>query len=92
MCRAYALVAWIWAFIWHLPLDLIKWIMAYILNEDGFRDRMHGRGPATLATEQAAEVGVKERESMKPNLGRTSVQVRVSIHTPPAFQFLRSLP
>lgn len=23
--------------------------MAYILNEDGFRDRMHGRQPATIA-------------------------------------------
>ena len=45
------LVAWIWALIFHMPLDLIKWMMAYILNEDGFRDRMRGKKPSNVALE-----------------------------------------
>ena len=47
------LVSWIWAAIFHVPLDLIKWGMAYALNEDGFRDRMHGKKPTNVATETA---------------------------------------
>lgn len=80
-CRAYALVAWIWSFIWYVPLDAIKWAIAYVLNEDGFRDRMHGRTPATIAAEQAVATE-GEKPSMarvsagaRPALGRTSVQV-----------------
>ena len=37
--RYYVIVAWIWSIIWYLGLDPIKWIMMYILNEDGVRDR-----------------------------------------------------
>ncbi len=33
------IVAWIWSIIWYLGLDPIKWVMMYILNEDGVRDR-----------------------------------------------------
>jgi hypothetical protein len=75
-CLAYAVVAWIWSFIWHIPLDGIKWAMAYILNEDGFRDRMHGRDPATLAS--TAKVNLGEGDGLgpaegKPSVGRTSL-------------------
>ncbi len=35
----YVLVSWIWALIWHMGLDPLKWIMAYAINDDGFRDR-----------------------------------------------------
>ena len=38
-CRAYVLVAWIWSFAWYLLLDPLKWAMAYIMNEDGFRSQ-----------------------------------------------------
>ena len=37
--RYYVIVAWIWSIIWYLGLDPIKWVMMYILNEDGVRDR-----------------------------------------------------
>ena len=71
------MVAWIWAFIWHLPLDLIKWAMAYILNEDGFRDRMHGRDPASLAKKDAVVLGEGDglgpKEEGKPSVARTSL-------------------
>ena len=30
-------VAWIWAIIWYVALDPIKWAMQWILDEDGFR-------------------------------------------------------
>lgn len=71
------MVAWIWSFIWHLPLDLIKWSMAYVLNEDGFRDRLHGRTPASIAEEQAAATppaeGAPPTEGGRPSVGRTSL-------------------
>ncbi|MEW5300835.1 MAG: hypothetical protein WDW36_003735 [Sanguina aurantia] len=34
----YVIVAWIWAAIWYMGLDPIKWALCWILNEDGFRD------------------------------------------------------
>jgi H+-transporting ATPase len=37
--RYYVIVAWIWAFMFYLGLDPLKWLMAYIGNEDGIRDR-----------------------------------------------------
>lgn len=92
-CLAYAVVAWIWAFIWYIPLDLIKWIIAYILNEDGFRDRMHGRDPAAAVTEAAAEGEkgpnvARVSTGVRPALGRTSVQgafISSSVGTTGAF-------
>ena len=38
-CSYYVVVGIIWSIIWYVGLDPIKWLMAYILNEDGFRDR-----------------------------------------------------
>lgn len=37
-CTYWILVAWIWSAIWYVLLDPIKWMLAYALNEDGFRD------------------------------------------------------
>lgn len=39
-CTSYVIVAWIWSAIWHIPLDIVKWILCYILNDDGFRDKV----------------------------------------------------
>lgn len=36
-CTYYAVVAWIWSLIWHMGLDPLKWIMYYIMDEEGFR-------------------------------------------------------
>lgn len=58
--------------------------MAYILNEDGFRDRMHGRSPATIADQQAATTaetapegppgpGEARPSEGRPSVGRTSL-------------------
>ena len=37
-CTDYVVVGIVWSIIWYVGLDPIKWVMAYILNEDGFRD------------------------------------------------------
>ena len=51
--------------------------MAYVLNEDGFRDRLHGRTPASIAEEQAAATppaeGAPPTEGGRPSVGRTSL-------------------
>ncbi|KAK9798585.1 hypothetical protein WJX73_003965 [Symbiochloris irregularis] len=80
-CEAYVIVAWIWAFIWYLPLDPIKWFMAYVLNEDGFRDRMHGKRPQNIATEtenvdlpSQSRVIPKPQAPNKGSLARSSAQ------------------
>lgn len=38
-CTYYVIAAWIWAGMWHLGLDPIKWAMYYIMDEEGFRQR-----------------------------------------------------
>ena len=38
-CTYYVVAAWIWAAIWHLGLDPIKWMLFYFLDEEGFRRR-----------------------------------------------------
>lgn len=35
----YVIVAWIWSAIWYVLLDPIKWMLCWVLNEDGFRDK-----------------------------------------------------
>jgi H+-transporting ATPase len=38
-CTYYVIAAWIWSAIWSFGLDPIKWLMHYILNEEGIRDQ-----------------------------------------------------
>ena len=38
-CTYYVIAAWIWAAIWSFGLDPIKWLMHYILNEEGIREQ-----------------------------------------------------
>ena len=67
LCRSWVLVSWIWSLLWHMPLDLIKWAMAYVLNEDGFRQRIHGKKPTNIATE-TAEVDLPSQARSLPCL------------------------
>ena len=41
-CSGYILVAWIWALLFYVPLDPIKWVMLWILNEENLRKRVSG--------------------------------------------------
>ena len=52
--------------------------MAYILNEDGFRDRMHGRQPSTVVdapppVEPVPEDGPPPAAEGRPSVARTSL-------------------
>jgi H+-transporting ATPase len=38
-CTGYIIVAWVWSCIWYMGLDPLKWALAWILNEDGFRSK-----------------------------------------------------
>jgi len=53
-CTGYVIVAWIWAAIWYFPLDLIKWALCWILNEDGFRDGVQHRSRSAPAEDKGA--------------------------------------
>ena len=50
----YVIVAWIWALIWYLGLDPIKWMMMYFLNEDGIRDKRAHKEAKRVRAEQHA--------------------------------------
>ena len=55
-CTYYVAVGIIWSIIWYVGLDPIKWVMAYILNEDGFRDRKVRHSATASSTLRAAFV------------------------------------
>lgn len=54
-CTGYVIVAWIWAAIWYVLLDPIKWAMYWILNEDGFRDEVSFRKQKKRTLERASK-------------------------------------
>ncbi|KAK9829684.1 hypothetical protein WJX72_007324 [[Myrmecia] bisecta] len=54
-CTYYLIVAWVWSIIWYMGLDPIKWLLAFLLNEDGMRDL------ALHKKEQKEVVGRMER-------------------------------
>jgi H+-transporting ATPase len=41
-CTYYVVAAWIWSLIWHMGLDPLKWIMMYMMDDEGFRSRGGG--------------------------------------------------
>ena len=73
----YVIVAWIWAGIWYMLLDPIKWALAWFLNEDGFRDRglwkkQTKRAPVAEDKGAATATGVAAPTHANP-LGRASL-------------------
>jgi len=52
--RYYVVVAWIWAIIWYVALDPIKWAMAWILDEEGMRT---GKGSIKSGSSSKADEG-----------------------------------
>lgn len=75
-CTGYVIAAWIWSIIWHFGLDPIKWMMLYILDEEGFRQKplfqsMYGRRFEHMGA--GLNLGIN-----KPSISRTSVS-RVSM-------------
>ncbi|EFN55631.1 hypothetical protein CHLNCDRAFT_133797 [Chlorella variabilis] len=79
-CTYYAVVAWIWSLIWHMGLDPLKWIMYYIMDEEGFRaggmfnNIFRSRGEHMGA---AANIGVNKMSMSRVSATRASMS-RVS--------------
>ncbi|CCI46061.1 unnamed protein product [Albugo candida] len=50
---AYTLIAWLWAIVWHIPLDFIKFALNYLINKGGdtytqtaFKSRINAGHPS----------------------------------------------
>ncbi|KDD77131.1 hypothetical protein H632_c12p1 [Helicosporidium sp. ATCC 50920] len=86
-CLGYVLVAWVWSLIWYLGLDLIKWIMFYVLNEEGFRQggffsTFYSRRGESMGA--AAGAGVNKNSMARASLSRLSGQRTSSLGAVPS--------
>jgi H+-transporting ATPase len=75
-CTYYVVFSWIWAIIWYLGLDPIKWVLAYILDEDGARTGKHlpaGSEAGPKASEPETHGIMSGQVSRHNPLGRVSV-------------------
>ncbi|EIE19189.1 plasma-membrane proton-e [Coccomyxa subellipsoidea C-169] len=82
-CTYYVIVAWIWAALFYLGLDPIKFAMMWISNEEGFRDRSlffrKRRRPAAPEVTEEEAMGAMTEQShvVQPTyqnaLGRASL-------------------
>lgn len=54
-CSYYVIAAWIWAIIWYMGLDPIKWALAWALDEDSMRTGRRGLIDRTQAPKQTEE-------------------------------------
>ncbi|KAL3143237.1 hypothetical protein ABBQ38_002088 [Trebouxia sp. C0009 RCD-2024] len=54
-CTYYVIAAWIWAIIWYMGLDPIKWALAWALDEDSMRTGRRGLIDRTQAPKQTEE-------------------------------------
>ncbi|GAB4823503.1 hypothetical protein N2152v2_010549 [Parachlorella kessleri] len=78
-CTYYVIAAWIWAIIWHMGLDPIKWAMMYILNEEGIRQRgLYDTIFRTRGEHMGAAVGAGVTKH--PSIGRVSARRSVDAH------------
>jgi len=83
-CTYYVVAAWIWAAIWYLGLDPIKWFMLYILDEEGFRRAplfqtvFNKRGEHMGA---AANIGVNKTSMSRVSVSRISGGVSTGGYT-----------
>lgn len=84
-CRYYVVVAWIWAIIWYVALDPIKWGMAWILDEEGYRT---GKGSLRAAPSSKADEGAGLNH-VGPST-RHNPMGRVSIGPPTSLQLERA--
>eukprot|EP00878_Enallax_costatus_P000726 GHUV01000839.1.p1 GENE.GHUV01000839.1~~GHUV01000839.1.p1 ORF type:complete len:832 (+),score=189.21 GHUV01000839.1:2414-4909(+) len=86
-CTYWIVVAWIWSIIWYMALDPIKWLLMWLLNEEGWRDKhiirdhltRRRRHPAKTGEEHYVQVGAAAANHLNP-MGRASLQ-KVDPHT-----------
>ena len=81
-CTYYAVVAWVWAAIWYIGLDPIKWLMMWVLNEEGIRGRSFWAGTLVDRKEITGAAAQGISRTSVANYARTSV-ARASMTGPP---------
>ncbi|CAL8464533.1 g4068 [Coccomyxa elongata] len=82
-CTYYVIVAWIWAMLFYLGLDPLKWALMWIFNEEGFRDRRRlsrdrrRAPPSEVGREEAMATMTGQSHVVPPTyqnaLGRASI-------------------
>ncbi|PSC74572.1 plasma-membrane proton-efflux P-type ATPase [Micractinium conductrix] len=82
-CTYYVIVAWVWSLIWHMGLDPLKWIMMYMLDEEGFRTSRGGMFGNVFRTRgermgAGAGIGVNKMSMSRVSTQRVSMN-RVSV-------------
>ncbi len=70
-CTYYVVAAWIWAAIWSFGLDPIKWMMHYILNEEGIRQQSFYE--TFFNKPPQAPQGLNARVSLRSSMSRMSM-------------------
>ncbi|GLI62247.1 hypothetical protein VaNZ11_004843 [Volvox africanus] len=83
-CLGYVIVAWIWSGIWYVLLDPIKWILCWVLNEDGFRDVSSARFERRqelqrISQEKTVDMAGMTTPTISNPLGRASIQKPVAM-------------
>ncbi len=77
-CTYYVVASWIWAIIWYFGLDPLKWMMFYLLNEEGFRHTplfqtaFNRRGEHMGAS---ANIGINKMSMSRVSVNRISGRV-----------------
>ena len=69
-CTYYVVAAWIWAAIWSFGLDPVKWLMHYILNEDGIREQSLYE---TFFNKPRQHVALNAKVSLRDSMSRMSM-------------------
>lgn len=77
-CTEYAIVAWIWAMIWYVGLDPVKWMIMWILNEEGIRGHGFFQGMLAQRHEITGVAAQGITRTSVAQFARTSSVVRVS--------------
>jgi hypothetical protein len=77
----YAIVAWVWAAIWYLGLDPLKWVLMYMMDEEGIRgrgiwDTFYSRKGEHMGA--AANIGINKMSASRVSASRVSMG-RVSL-------------
>lgn len=70
-CTYYVVAAWIWAAIWSFGLDPIKWMMHYILDEEGIRQQSFYE--TFFNKPPQAPQGLNARVSLRSSMSRMSM-------------------
>lgn len=87
--RYYVIVAWIWSLMFYLGLDPLKWLMAWVMNEDGFRDRtLHEKSSRKVRRSHASPPNALWASARSTGQGALGTLAR-SVQQPPSRTMLK---